>query len=117
MNHRMIVTILSGFVFLGCEPGAMVNGNVVDADNNPLSGADVSIYCEDEDGPDFEGDEVTDASGDFSMDLGIGCIPDDCEVESSEGKITQNFKVGDHCHNRTTCRHSCAVVYIDAQLQ
>jgi len=110
----MSAAMLTCLFYMGCDPGVTVAGHVSDAADAPLSGAQVSFDCDD---GHYQGSQRTDESGDFSIDAGLGCVSNDCVVSISTKKITVNFKVGDHCEFRATCRKSCAGVYIDAQLK
>ncbi len=88
---------------------------MTDKAQKPISGAQVSVNCEGAHGT-FNGNSRSDDDGRFTLDLGLGCLPEDCRVRLSVDSKSKDFKVGDHCETAIEqCENACNVVRIDAR--
>jgi hypothetical protein len=119
MTLRIISTVFCCCSFIACgDPGIEVTGRITDGDDKPINGAFVSVDCTDQDGRSRKGSETADEAGDFSLFLGLGCLPKDCVVEVSDTQTIQKFKAGERCHHAmTACKNACNTVTIDAKFE
>lgn len=111
MRLQCLIVLTAALSFAGCDPGIVVEGTVTDAAKKPISGAQVQVTCQG-----FNGKSSSDDDGKFTLDLGLGCLPNDCRVNVSVEDKSKDFKVGEHCETAVDqCDDGCNVVQIDAR--
>lgn len=115
MRWQFCILSLAAPTIIGCDPASVVEGTVTDGAENPIAGAHVSVNCKKATRA-FKGDVSSDSDGRFTLDLGIGCLPDDCHVVVSVDSESKEFNVGEHCETAVwQCDDACNLVQIDAQ--
>lgn len=100
-----------------CDPGIVVEGTVVDAKDEPIDDARVTVDCKHRSDT-FKGEGRSDRHGEFYLDMGLGCLPNSCKVKVTADGKSKSFNVSKHCETRVSqCEDACNVVRIEAQLK
>lgn len=115
MRFQCFISSTAALLILGCDPGIVVEGNVTDRAGKPIPNAKISVNCEGTDEA-FTGNSHSDNDGNFTLSLGLGCLPEECRVSVSKDGKSKDFNVGEHCQTAVAqCDNGCNVVQIDAR--
>lgn len=102
-----------GLVASACDPHNDVTGTVRDQHGRPISNVQATMKCP----HDWNhGTTTTDASGQFQLSVGPGCLDRSCVVliQLPTGPA-RSYTVADHCYkSHLACPAECNGVKIDA---